>query len=54
LKFQQDSQILEDVDIQELLHSCAAALIEEELQQLTVHSEPKGKVIIMLLCRGLS
>jgi len=40
MKFQKDSQTLEDVDVQELVHSHAAELTEEELQQLTVLNEP--------------
>jgi len=36
MKFQKDSQTLEDADVQELQHSHTAELTEEELQQLTV------------------
>jgi hypothetical protein len=36
MNFQKDSQTLQDADVRELLHSHAAKLTEEELQQLTV------------------
>jgi len=40
MKFQKDSQTLDDADFQELLHSHAAKLTEEDRQQLTVLNEP--------------
>jgi len=40
MKFQKDSQTLDDADLQELLHSHAAKLTDEERQQLTVLNEP--------------
>jgi len=40
MKFQKDSQTLENADVQELQHSHAAELTDEELQQLTVLNKP--------------
>jgi len=39
MKFQKDSQTLDDADLQKLLHSNAAELTKEEPQKLTVLNE---------------
>jgi hypothetical protein len=48
MKFQKAAQTLDDADLQELLHSHAAELTEEDRQQLTVlYSLQTGSLYII-------